>query len=40
MFKHLVKPIAVLNDPDKRELDEERERVVEHIAEITPNNVK
>lgn len=40
MFKHLVKPIAVLNDPDKRELDEERERVVEHIAEITPNNVR
>ena len=40
MFKRLAKPIAVLNDPERRDLPEERERVQEHLAEVTPSNVR
>ncbi len=40
VLKHIVKPIKVVSDPNKRDKPEYRRNIDKHLQKITPSNVK
>jgi hypothetical protein len=40
VFKRLVKPIAALNDPQRRDSPTTRDRIERHLSQVTPRNIR